>query len=186
MKRILVLVLFILFLTACSSSAEGLDSIIALRTKIMESNAVSFDALITADYLDETYTFGMHCETNDHGDLTFTVTSPETIAGISGEVSDDGSSLIFDKDILAFKTIADDRVTPVSAPWLLMKTLRSGYIKAYTDDNGGAIAIIHDSYTEDALQLNVSINENSDPVFAEILWDSRRVLSIKIDNFHFL
>ena len=97
------------------------------RAKLL-AQAVSFDAEITADYGDKTYTFAMHCESDTKGDMTFTVTAPESIAGISGTISASGGKLTFSDTALAFDLMADDQLSPVSAPWILMKTLRSGYL----------------------------------------------------------
>ena len=45
---------------------------------------------------------------------------------------------------------------------------------------------IDDSYEEDALTLDIWLGENQMPVRAEILYDSRRILSMEVRDFAIL
>lgn len=183
MRRIAVAVFLVLFLCGCTNRNAPMDKILGLRTQITDSTEVSFDAIVTADYADEIHIFGMDCVMNDQGDLSFCIASPQTIEGITGNILSDGGHLTFDDEVLAFEPLADDLITPVGAPWILMKTLRSGYIKACSSESGGTLAIINDSYADNALQLNVWIDDSGVPSFAEILWNNYRFISIEIDDF---
>lgn len=156
-----------------------------LRTKLL-AQAVSFDAEITADYGDKTYTFSMHCESDTKGDMTFTVTQPESIAGISGTLSSTGGKLTFSDTALAFELMADDQLSPVSAPWILMKTLRSGYLTSCGQEGEILRIAIDDSYEDDALHLDIWLDEKDLPFQAEISWQGRRLLSVLVTNFTFL
>ena len=176
----------IFLLSGCKGNKDPLDDAIALRNRILESDGCSFTASICADYGEKLYEFTMECQTNKSGDLTFTVTEPTTISGIQGKVSNDGGALTFDDKVLAFETIADGQITPVTAPWLLMKTLRSGYMKCCTNTENGFQVMIDDSYAEEAFHLNIWVNESQLPVAGEIFWDGRRILSVKVENFIFL
>ena len=46
--------------------------------------------------------------------------------------------------------------------------------------------IIHDSYEEDSLQLDIWLDTEGLPVSAEILWQGRRILSLCVNNFVFV
>ena len=70
----------------------------------------------------------MDCKADSSGNLTFTVVKPETISGITGTLSGDGGNLTFDDTALHFELMAENQLSPVSAPWILIKTLRNGYI----------------------------------------------------------
>ena len=83
MKRIAVVLCALLLLTGCAGTQERLDRAIALRSKLLSASGCSFDAVITADYGDITYTFSLNCQGDDQGNLLFSVTAPQTIAGIS-------------------------------------------------------------------------------------------------------
>ena len=75
--------------------------------------------------------------------------------------------------------LTDDQITPVSAPWILMRTLRGGYITSCTD---GRITI-DDSYDDDALKLDITLNGEKIPSFVEIYWKNRRILTLEVKSF---
>ena len=104
MKRIAILVLVAMLLCSCSGNAGDLDRPMALRGKIQQKE-VTFDVDITADYGDKTHTFAMQCHGDTRGNLTFTVTQPDSIAGISGTVSKGSGKLTFDNQALAFEQV---------------------------------------------------------------------------------
>ena len=185
MKRIISVVCLLVLLTGCANAGASLDRAMALRAKLL-SQAVSFDAEITADYGDRLYTFSMACQVDAQGKLTFTVQEPLSIAGITGSVEAAGGKLTFDGQALSFALLADDQVTPVSAPWLLIRTLRSGYLTSCGEEGGKVRVAIDDSYEEDALHLDIWLDENDSPQRGEILWQGRRILSVSVTNFVFV
>lgn len=162
-----------------------MDRAMAMRVKLL-AQSVAFDAAITADYGNMTYTFSASCTSDTQGTLTFSVTEPQTIAGITGTVSAAGGKLTFDDQALAFEMLADGQVTPVTGPWILMNTLRSGYLTSCGAEGEGIRLAIDDSYEDDALHLDIWLDENDLPVRGEILWQGRRILSIEVSNFKFL
>lgn len=180
-----VLLCLIVLLTGCKSAKEPLDRALALRNQIAESNGCSFHTTVTADYGEKLYTFEMDCQTDKEGNLTFTVTKPDTIAGITGKVSAAGGALTFDDKVLAFQDMADGQVTPVAAPWLFINSLKSGYLKGCGEIHNGIEISIDDSYRDDALHLIVSTDADV-PNSAEIFWKGRRVLTLAVDNFVYL
>lgn len=184
MRRILLVLTFVFFLSGCTSSE--LDRALMIREQLQNGSGCEFVAEITADYSDVIYEFELFCKSDPLGNLEFTVISPETISGIRGKISDDGGALSFDDKLLAFELMADDQISPVSAPWILLKTLRGGYIRACSRSEDGLMLIIDDSYEDDSLQLDIWIDESNIPLSAEILWDGRRILSLKITNFTYL
>lgn len=185
MKRIFAVVLLAVFLTGCSGTDALLERGMALREKMQQSGC-SFTAKVTADYGDKVYTFAMQCTANEEGTVAFTVTEPESISGITGSVSGTGGKLTFDDTVLAFELLADGEVSPVSAPWLLIKTLRGGYLSSCKMDGENLCLTIDDSYEEDALQLDIRLTSDDLPESAEILWQGRRVLSIAVESFVFV
>lgn len=183
MRKGLLLLCLVFILSGCTSRDESLQRAMTLRQRLLDCKQCSFDAMITADYSDVIYTFGMSCIADQSGDVSFTVTSPETISGITGTFTQDNGFLTFDGQALAFAKLAEGQVTPVSAPWLLLHTLRGGYISAAREDAEGLYLMINDSYEEDALLLDIWTDRNDLPVSAEILWKGRRIVSLQISNF---
>ena len=186
MKRLACVAIILLLLTGCGGENQELDRVMALRAELLAGDGCTFDAGITADYGDKTYTFETECLANEHGGVSFTVTAPETISGITGTVSAEGGNLTFDGEALAFELLADGQVTPVSAPWLLVRTLRGGYVTSCGMDGELLRVSIDDSYEEDALHLDIWLDSADVPKRAEIVWQERRILSLTIENFEIL
>lgn len=179
-----LLMTLVLFLCGCNNS-NAIDSALNLRHQL-HSAACGFDTQITADYGEKIYNFEMHCEVDKNGALQFMVTRPESIAGISGTITDNGAQIDFDGTALGFSLLADGQLTPVSAPWVLISSLRGGYINAAGYENDILRLSIDDSYAEDALRLDVWIDEKQCPVRGEILWKNRRIVSVDVSNFTFM
>ena len=79
--------------------------------------------------------------------------------------------------------MTDDQLSPVSAPWIFLRTLRSGYLTSAGMDGEQLRLTINDSYEEDALQLDIWLDGDDVPVRAEILYDGRRILSLSVKKF---
>lgn len=183
MKKLGVWVVVLLCFSGCSNTSKEIERGMALRSRLLKSSSCSFYAEVTADYGDQLYTFGMSCQGDSVGDLTFTVNEPETISGITGTITSEGGNLTFDDTALHFERMADEQLTPVTAPWILLKTLRSGYLTSACEEDGLLRLTIDDSYEDDALTLDVWLDGNDLPVRSEILYDGRRILSLNVKNF---
>lgn len=185
MRRIGVLLLIMLMLCGCSDGSEQLDRAMALRGKIQQQE-VSFQATVTADYGDKTHTFSMECLADTLGNLKFKVTEPENIAGITGSIAKGSGKLTFDEQVLAFDILADELISPVSGPWILIETLRSGYLTSCSTEGELLRVAIDDSYEKNALHLEVWLDSSDIPRQCEVYWQGRRLLSIDVKNFTFL
>lgn len=182
MKRIVLAWLAVCLLLAGCMHTTGLDRAMELRAQLL-SGVCSFDAVITADFPDRVATFTMHCEADSGGAVHFTVLEPASIAGISGQILESGGELNFDDQALEFGLLADGRANPISGPWLLMKTLRDGYLTAATEDSGGYRVTIDDSYADDALTLDIWVDGENLPQAAEVSWEGSRILTMELQNF---
>lgn len=158
----------------------------ALRSSLLKASSCTFDASVTADYGDALYEFAMECQADDRGDVTFTVSEPEPVSGITGTISNKGGQLTFDDTALAFDLMADGQVSPVSAPWLFLKTLRGGYLTAAGMEEDLLRLTIDDSYEDDALKLDIWLDEGNLPTRAEVLYGGRRILTLNVTNFQIL
>ena len=186
MRWIVALILFISILFSGCSSADGtIDTAVSLRNKLQESNGCSFSATVNADYGDKIYKFSMDCTSDKEGNLSFVVTKPDTISGITGRISAQGGGITFDDKILAFQTLADGEISPVTAPWVFLNSLRGGYIRGCAYSDGSYQIEIDDTYEEDALRLNIWVVNNL-PVNGEIFWKGRRAIAFTVDGFVYL
>lgn len=184
MKRVFSLLFGIMLIfCGCSAAEDQLDMAMMLRSRILEGNGCSFRAVVTADYEDALYSFTMQCDFDKEGALQFAVLEPESINGITGKIDSSGGALTFDDRVLAFEMLADDLVTPVSAPWLMMKAVRSGYIVSCTEEGTMCKIQIDDSYEENTLVLDIWTDHQMNITRGEFIWDGRRVLTIEVSNF---
>lgn len=175
------------FLLGCTGETSELDRALALRESLLHCASCRFTAEVTADFGDKLYTFTLECQGQTDGSLKFSVVRPETISGISGVLSAAGGKITFDEDrAVAFPMLAEGEVTPVSAPWLLYNTLRSGYISACGMENDLLRLTLNDSYEEEALQVDVWLSDQDRPEVAEILWQGRRILTVHVADFQIL
>ena len=185
MKRIASIILALCLLCGCTGAEDDIGRSLRFREKML-TNGCTFIGNISANYSDRIYTFQVGCSADPDGNISFRVLSPDSISGITGEIRAEGGFLTFDGEMLAFPLLADGEVSPVSAPWLLIHTLRSGYLSGAGMDGEYLQMVLNDSYEEDALQVDVWLNELDQPVRADILWQGRRILAITIEEFAFV
>lgn len=183
MKKAVSIFLILILLTGCSRKNRELEQGIQLRTQLLSSSLCSFDVDITADYGDELHTFSMNCQAAKDGTVHFTVVAPESISGIQGSVDGTKGSIRFDDTALYFPLLADNQITPVCAPWLFIKTLRSGPITSAGAEKALSRLSIDDRYEDDALHLDIWLDETGTPIRAEILYRERKILSLDVKRF---
>lgn len=182
MKRFLSVVVLFCFLAGCSDQ-QGVEPAMELRQKLLSAETCTFVTTVTAQYDEQVYTFTMDCSVGFDGELTFQVVKPDTIAGISGVIGAEGGHLTFDEEVLTFPLMADGLVSPVSAPWLLLRTLRSGYISAGGQDGDLYKVMMDDSYESNPLRMDVWLDQNHLPVSADLIWEGKRFLSLSVEKF---
>lgn len=186
MKRFLAVCLSFLLLSACGRGSTDMEEALSFRESLLRAEGCVFQGKIAADYGDELYSFTVQCSADREGNITFTVIEPESISGISGRISASGGCLTFDDTVLGFPLLADGELSPVSAPWIFLSSLRGGYMTSCARDSDGMRLCVNDSYEDDALMLDIWFHESVTPYYAEILWQGRRVLTLELDNFEIL
>ena len=183
MKKLALSFLMLFLLTGCAQKTPELQKAMELRESLLNGEGCSFLCEITADYGDSVHKFSADCQGDAQGNVTFTVTAPETISGIRGQISDRGGEILFDETALHFGLLTDRQLSPVSGPWIFLKTLRGGYLM-----NGGKEEdLIHigarDSYEEDALLVDLWLGPGEMPQRSEILFRGRKILTLEIQDF---
>ena len=156
------------------------------RSSLLAAEGCWFTAKISADYGEELYSFSMDCQGDKTGAVTFEIMEPDALSGIAGNVSDERGTLTFEDAAICFPMLTDDQLSPAGAPWIFLKTLRSGYISSACMEDGKLRLTMDDSYEEDALRLDVWLDEDQHPHCADILYDGKRILSLQVNDFTFL
>lgn len=181
MRRVTGLLLIVLLFFGCSKE-QNIDNAIAFRQALISSGAC-FQCTVHADYGDTIHSFIMQCSFDTTGAMNFSVIKPDSIAGITGNIATDRGYLTFDQQHLLFPLLADGYISPVSAPWLMIRTLRGGYIHGCTKTEEGFRITLDDSYGQQPLQVDVWTDEQGHPQFCEMLWKGRRILSLEVTDF---
>lgn len=184
MKFAGILLLVTVFLVGCSNVSEEMDRAMDLRKKMLVSEC-SFSAEVTADYGDTLFSYSVQCQSDSLGTVWFEITAPESVAGIRGKMAAEGGQILFDDTALCFPYLAEGQLSPISASWVLIKTLRSGYLTAVCSEDDRLLMTIDDSYEEGALTLDIWLDQSDLPDRADILYKGRRILSIQLHNFSF-
>lgn len=184
MKKILVMICMFFVLTGCGEKNDSMENALSFRSSLNRSSC-EFHARITADYGDTLYTFRLQCRYDSTGELTFSVTEPEEIAGICGSISSGSGKLQFDDVALSFALLADGQLSPVGGPWVMMKALHGGFLTSAGIDGEYTRVTLKDSYEDDAFTVDVWLDQEKLPTRAEILWGNRRILTIEIESFTF-
>ena len=184
MNVLLCLLGLMTVLSGCGGENRELQAALEFRENLLKAQQCSFLAEVTADYGDSLTEFTMECRGDNKGDLEFEIRKPEVISGILGNVSDSGGAVRFEEEAIYFPLMTDDLLTPACAPWIFLKTLRSGCISAVCREEDLLHLTVDDSYSEDALRLDIWLRENA-PVRADISHDGRRILSLDVKNFDY-
>ena len=181
--RLIAFVLTLCMLSGCTPKEDNIDKHMAFRKTLLEASSCSFETTVTAYISDAVYQFQLTCATDKSSNLTFTVTDPESISGISGIISQDKSAITFDDTVLAFPVLADGQFSPVSGPWIFYSTLCSGYLRGCTKTDDGYLLTVDDSYDENSLRLEIETDPQCVPIRAEIYYQEKLALSLTIRNF---
>lgn len=183
MKRILALLLLSFLLFGCDAGRADADSGLSLRNALQSASGCTFQCDVTADYGDSITRFVMACVWDRGGEMTFTVQSPQTIADITGKMSAKGGTLTFDDKVLLVQPLAEGQLTPICGPWLMVRTLQGGIIRASGKMTNGVEIIYDDVYNSEPFQMITSLDESGYPVNCEFIWQGQQILTVKVEDF---
>lgn len=170
----------------CNRESNEVETGMRLRSRLLKSEQCGFSVYITANYGDTLRNFSMDCSADSEGNISFSVTAPDTISDITGKLTGNGGELIFDDTVLSFPLLADGLISPICAPWILMKTLRSGYLTSAGVADNTIRLTIDDSYEDNSLQLDIWLKEDDLPKYADILYEGKRIMQLSVENFWIL
>ena len=170
-----------LLLTACGGTGgEAGDARMSYRNMagcVMEAevsctqDGAAWEATLRCDYVPE-------------GETTVEVLAPETIAGITAHVKDSAADVSFDDTQLGLGSLANGRLAPLAAPYVLGQSWAGAYIDSTGTEDGLLRATYRLGYDKQELVVDTWFTEEPfTPQYAEISADGRMVLSIRISNF---
>lgn len=184
--EIAVLMTLLLPLCACSGAGgeETLQKAIDFRADVLNAPSCAYTAEVNADYGDVVYEFTMDCSLNADGTTAVTVTAPDTIAGITAEISGGDGTVTFADMALDFGTMAEGNITPVAAPAVIGECWRSAYIASAGEEDGNYRVRYEYDYEDEQLLVDTWFSpEKNIPIYSEICYNEACVLKITISDF---
>ena len=134
--------MILLLLPACGAGGgednEAEQLALVLRGEYLEMTACTATAEITADYGQRVYQYTMSVESAGE-ETVLTLAAPETVAGITARLKGKDSLLEYDGIAVETGPMDGEGLTPVSVVPVLLETAKSGYIRACSWEENGAL-----------------------------------------------
>lgn len=184
MRRLTLLLLCLCFLTACKGEESALSQANLFRAELLSNGGCAFTVDIQADFGQGIHSFTVECDSTSEGVLTMEVLSPETIAGICATVEGDTGKLQYEGLSLTFGMLADDTISPVSAPGILADCWLSEFVLSAGKEGERYRASYEKKISGKVLLLDTYF-ENGVPISAEICYNNMRIIHMEIRDFSY-
>jgi len=183
-KLITIITLIILLLTSCQGSKnKGQELALDIRTSLIKAEKLELTTEAKADYGDRVYDFTFTYTGNaDKGEIK--ITAPESIAGLTAEVSVSGGTLKYDGAVLDTGALTKDGLSPAEAMPVLISQWQSGYISGCNYEKLGdtqTLAVTTD-VTETVKQRTWFDVKTHLPIRAELSENGKMVIACTFEN----
>lgn len=186
MRRALAIItVCVLCLSGCKEEKTLLAEAIEFRADLVQSGGCRFTAELTADYGETVQEFTLSCQTDAQGTTLLTVLEPQTLAGISATVTDEGGKIQYDGLGMEFGLLANDNVIPAAAPCMVVSCWTKEYIASAGQEDARYRVSYQKNFDEKMLTVDTYF-EKGIPICAEVCYNNSRVLKMMISDFSFL
>ena len=179
MKRRLLILLMILPLLFCGCGNGEELAFEELRQELQNADILSFTADVRAEYEDSTAEFKLAFSMQGD-EYTVEILEPELVAGIKARVKSGDTHLEYDGAILDIGKLTDRGLCPMSALPYLTDAMKNAYTDMAWTESG--LLTVH-LVPSDDMSVTVWIDENNEPVNAEITYKEKTVVFIEIDDW---
>ena len=179
MKRKISALLMITALLLCGCGENEELAFESFRAELAGAEELCFTADVQAEYEDKTASFKL--EFSMKGDeYAVKILEPEIVAGISAHIKSGETHLEYDGVILDIGVLNDRGLCPMSALPYLADAMKDAYAEmAWTEDELLTVRLV----PADDMSVTLWINEDNEPVNAEISYKEKTVVFIEIDNW---
>ncbi len=184
-KKLLCCVMLMMVLSGCQGQGEPTQKAIDFRTALLRAGGCSYTAVIDADFGERVYTFSVACVFQTDGTAELEVLQPQEIAGIKAHMDGQSAALEFQDVALDFGVMANGEVSPMEACHLLGQCWTAAYISCAGSDGELERVTYLDGYEEEELTVDTWLDEAGLPVYAEIIHEGTRCLTLQISDFQF-
>lgn len=184
LKRTVFSLLTLLLLSGCTAVQTADQELLRFRSELLGAGGCAFDLDVTADFGDSISQFSLSCTFDPNHGARIRVTSPDSIAGICAGIDADASFVSFDGMQLALGSLAQGKLAPLAAPYVLASSWAGEYIAFTGRENGLLRATFRMGYDEKELTVDTWFTASPmAPVSAEISSGGQTVLRAEISNY---
>ena len=141
-------ILAVLFMCGCGDKSP-MDTAEEIKTELGGYASLTLTADITASYENCVYDFKVKCTKDDAG-LGIEILEPESLAGITARLEEDGFTLSYDGVEMSTGKLTEDGLSPAGALPVLIEQWTEGY----------ASGSVYESYgDEETLALDTNISD---------------------------
>lgn len=177
MKKLIPFILCIMLLAGCAETPTA--ELERFSQSVYQAQKLQFSAKVRAEYAEKTSEFELLYSKEGERERV-EVISPELLAGIAAEVSDDGLSLEYEGAMLDIGTLDEAGLSPMSALPLLARAMSDGHTEiCWTEGESIAARIV----PEDGYAVTLWLSRELVPLSAEISYDERSVVFIEITDW---
>ena len=181
MKKPFFVLIFsvILVLSACSRSPDAGELALRLREDFAAGQSLKLTAAVRADYGERVYDFELSYEKTEGG-ATVTILAPESVAGISARVGEDGLTLEYNGAEVYTGALTDDGLSPAEALPLAVDAWAGGLLTSARVESG---LLICEYFISESVALVSNFDaETLVPVSAELISGGYRTLIMEFGD----
>ena len=179
MKRRFLILLMILPLLLCGCGNGEETAFEEFRQEMQNADSLSFTADVRAEYEDSTAEFKLAFSMQGD-EYSVEILEPELVAGIKARVKSGDTHLEYDGAILDIGRLTDRGLCPMSALPYLTDAMKSAYADmAWTESGLLTVRLV----PADDMSVTLWIDEENEPVNAEITYKEKTVVFIEIDDW---
>ena len=183
-KRLLILLILsiTLLLGACGNKQHAEELMAEIRASITGASKITAVADISADYGDRVYDFQVKFTGSEiAGEIA--ILRPESLAGVTVRVSDNGTKLIYDGAELETGDLGNG-LSPVGIISMLINEWKNGFTDFTVKEKRGGAGMLQMSSTlpGGAVQKTWFEEKNLLPQRTEVIASGKTVLTVEFEN----
>ncbi|MBQ2602393.1 MAG: hypothetical protein II583_03130 [Oscillospiraceae bacterium] len=178
-KRASLLLCLLFLLSSCSRGPDAGELESRLRSDFASAPSIKLTASVRADYGERVYDFDLCYERTDGG-ATVTILSPESVAGISARVGEDGLTLEYEGAEVYTGALTDDGLSPAAALPLAVDAWGGGLLLSARIESG---LLVCEHFISESVTLVSSFDSESlVPVSSELISGGYRTLLMEFGD----
>ena len=181
-RKILSAVLMTTLCLLCACAGRGSDPVqtpLDFRAALLANDGCAFELEAVAETDGLCWPLTLACALDAEGCGTVTVLAPESIAGITARLTEDGATLTYDDLALGLGLLSGTEQTPAAAPGLLARAWSKFWIASAGAEGEGLRAV----FEEGGLRADTWFDGAGLPLRAVLSLDGKAYFTAEIRNF---